>query len=242
MNALVLKNYLCIDKGDTMKTTDTLINALIKAQQEINHVVQDATNPFFKSDYATLKEVIDSVKKPLNDNGIYLQQESVEQEGGICVETKFYGHGGVMTTGKVYIPAVKNDPQAYGSAISYAKRYSLLLATGVATKKEDDDAEAAMRRNEPISKPSPRVATKPVEKAPVTNNKVKYEILDSEGFTKESFETIDDYLKRCRKIMGDPNNVLNKNVYDANKWKIKGYLKNGEAKESLTKLIALYEE
>ena len=45
-----------------MKSTDTLINALVKAQQQIDHVVQDANNPFFKSDYATLKEVIDSVK------------------------------------------------------------------------------------------------------------------------------------------------------------------------------------
>ena len=220
MNALVLKNYLCIDKGDTMKTTDTLINALIKAQQEINHVVQDASNPFFKSDYATLKEVIDSVKKPLNDNGIYLQQESIEQEGGVCVETKFYGHGGVMTTGKIFIPAIKHDPQAYGSAISYAKRYSLLMACSVATKKEDDDGESAMRRTS------------------------KYEILDSKGITKQGFNTIDEYLTGCRKALGDPNNILHKKAYESNKWKIKGYLKDekGESKDSLTKIVAIYEE
>ena len=132
-----------------MKSTDTLINALIKAQQEINHVIQDANNPFFKSDYASLKEVIDSVKKPLNDNGIYLQQHSHDCDVGVCIETTFYGHGGSISSGRVTIPAAKQDPQAYGSALSYAKRYSLLMACGVATTKEDDDAEAAMQRNKP---------------------------------------------------------------------------------------------
>lgn len=132
-----------------MKSTDTLINALVKAQQEINHVVQDANNPFFKSDYASLKEVIDSVKKPLNDNGILLQQVSHDCENGVCIETIFHGHGGTLSSGKVTIPAAKQDSQAYGSAYSYAKRYSLLMACGVATKKEDDDAEAAMQRSKP---------------------------------------------------------------------------------------------
>jgi len=139
-----------------MKSTDTLINALVKAQQEIDHVVQDANNPFFKSDYASLKEVIDSVKKPLNSNGILLQQVAHDCENGVCVETVFHGHGGILSTGKVTIPAAKQDPQAYGSALSYAKRYSLLMACGVATKKEDDDAEAAMQRSKP------KVVQKPV--------------------------------------------------------------------------------
>lgn len=140
-----------------MKSTDTLINALVKAQQEIDHVVQDANNPFFKSDYASLKEVIDSVKKPLNSNGILLQQVSHDCENGVCIETIFHGHGGSLSSGKVSIPATKQDSQAYGSAYSYAKRYSLLMACGVATKKEDDDAEAAMQRSKP------KVMQKPVE-------------------------------------------------------------------------------
>ena len=213
-----------------MKTTDSLIIALVKAQQEINHVVQDGNNPFFKSDYATLKEVIDSVKKPLNDNGILLQQVSHDCDNGVCVETLFYGHGGSMSTGRVTIPASKQDPQAYGSALSYAKRYSLLMACGVATMKEDDDAEAAMQRNKPVSKPAAR------------SNKSKYEILDSEGFSKQGFDTIDKYLEHCRKIMGEPNNVLHKKAYDSNKWKIKAYLKDGEGKDALTALIKVYED
>jgi len=144
-----------------MKSTDTLINALVKAQQEIDHVVQDANNPFFKSDYASLKEVIDSVKKPLNSNGILLQQVSHDCENGVCIETIFHGHGGSLSSGKVSIPATKQDSQAYGSAYSYAKRYSLLMACGVATRKEDDDGEGAMQRNKP------KVISKTVEESSI---------------------------------------------------------------------------
>ncbi len=145
-----------------MKPTDTLINALVKAHKEIDHVVKEANNPFFKSDYDSLKEVIDSVKKPLNDNWILLQQVAHDSDNGVCVETIFHGHGGSLSSGKVTIPAAKQDPQAYGSALSYAKRYSLLMACGVATRKEDDDAEAAMQRNKP------KVVKAPVNEAPVT--------------------------------------------------------------------------
>ena len=120
--------------------TTELINALIEAQKEIDHIVQDEQNPFFKSDFASLKAVFDSVKKPLNDNGIYLQQESKDHEGGVCVETIFYGHGGKLNTGNVFIPAIKHDPQAFGSALSYGRRYHLLsifskinLSLGVST-------------------------------------------------------------------------------------------------------------
>jgi len=165
-------------------TTDTLIIALVKAQKEIDHVVQDAKNPFFKSNYASLKEVFDSVKKPMNDRGIYIQQESHDCDTGACVETIFYGHGGKMSAGKVTIPAAKHDPQAYGSALSYAKRYSLLMACGVATKSEDDDAEAAMQRN----------------KVEPVNLKRKY-VLRSNGAARNSYDGTNQYLNALRDLM-----------------------------------------
>ena len=120
-----------------------LVSALIKAQSEIEHAVKDATNPFFKSGYATLEAVIDAVKKPLNTNGIYFQQVSSNDAHGIGIETIFYGHGSEIKTGIVYVPAVKTDPQAFGSCLSYAKRYSLQMACGIAS--QDDDANEAMK-------------------------------------------------------------------------------------------------
>ena len=107
---------------------ETLISALVRAQQQIDHVVKDEENPFFKSGYATLKNVFDTVKPALNAEGIYIQQISHESENGMCVETVFMGYGGSVSSGKVFIPAPKNDPQAFGSALSYCKRYSLMMA------------------------------------------------------------------------------------------------------------------
>jgi hypothetical protein len=206
--------------GDNM--TDKLIDALVKAQQEINHVVQDASNPFFKSDFACLKQVFDTVKKPYNDNGIYIQQIAHESEAGVAVETVFYGHGGKISTGVVPIPAAKHDPQAYGSALSYAKRYSLLMACGIATKKEDDDAEAAMRH------------------APARQGKYKIVAEDGETVLEHADKAL-DYLAMCRKHMGNPEE--HGGMYQANKWFVKAAFKDarGKTKDDIGKMIALYE-
>lgn len=208
--------------------TDKLIDALVKAQQEINHVVQDANNPFFKSDFASLKQVFDTVKKPYNENGIYIQQVAHESEAGVAVETVFYGHGGKMSTGIVPIPAAKHDPQAYGSALSYAKRYSLLMACGIATKKEDDDAEAAMKH---VRTPAPQA-----------QGKYKIVKIDGETVLKHTSKPV-DYLEFCREYMGNPEADDAREMYKSNKWFIKAAHKDakGKTKESYETLIALYE-
>lgn len=216
-------------------TTDTLINALVKAQQEIDHIVQDAKNPFFKSDYATLKAVFDSVKKPLNDNNIYIQQVSHPCDDGVMVETIFYGHGGSMNTGRVHIPAAKTDPQAYGSALSYAKRYSLLMACGIATKNEDDDAEKAMQRT-----------SKTVTKKEPTKPAIKYKLLGSESNKAPIATAMDEIglLNACRRLMKDPNNDEHIALFQLNRKVIDEAMSNADDNDvydSFSTLISLYE-
>mgnify|MGYP003136210709 FL=1 len=116
---------------------DKLIDALIKAQSEIEHASKDGNNPYFKSGYATLEQVISTVKPPLNNNGIYFQQQSHDCEEGVCIETVFYGHNAMLKTGKVTIPTDRT-PQGRGSGLTYAKRYSLSLACGIGHQKDDD--------------------------------------------------------------------------------------------------------
>ena len=210
--------------------TDTLINALVKAQQQIDHIVQDAKNPFFKSDYATLKAVFDSVKKPLNDNGIYIQQVSHECGDGVVVETVFMGHGGSVSSGKVHIPAAKHDPQAYGSALSYAKRYSLLMACGIATVNEDDDAESAMRRNAPSKK---------------TTAKVKYKLLADSANKAPIATALDEtgLLNACRRLMSDPQKEEHQKLFVLNREIIADAMASseGETLDAFEKLVTLYE-
>ena len=119
-----------------------LIDALVKAQSEMTHGLATGVNPHFKSEYAPLDEVIRAVKKPLNDNGIFFLQKVYLADNGQCVETEFHGHGAVVSGGKVYVVADKKTPQGYGSALTYAKRYSLQTACGLPTG-DDDDANQA---------------------------------------------------------------------------------------------------
>jgi len=158
--------------GDSKTGFYVLIDSLIKAQSQIKHATKDGINPYFKSGYATLEQVITAVKKPLNDNGIYFQQESHENEVGACVETTFWGHGASLSTGKVTIPADRNDAQSFGSALTYAKRYSLSMACGIGHQSDDDANSATFEKpTNGNSKPVKKPAVKPAQKKAPTDKK-----------------------------------------------------------------------
>jgi len=126
------------------ETLTKLAVALVKAQAEIGIAKKDTANPFFKSKYADLTEVIATVKPALNKHGITFLQIVVE--GG--VETVLLHESGEYISGITPIVVAKqNDPQALGSAITYAKRYGLQAMIGVPS--DDDDGEAAMGRGAP---------------------------------------------------------------------------------------------
>ena len=123
-------------------TDQTLVQALVKAQSEMATPIKDKVNPQFKSKYASLGSIIDAVKGALNSNGIVFVQKSTPVDDGIAVETIFYGYGEEIATGPVHVPVDKVTAQGYGSAMTYAKRYSLAMACGVDAD-EDDDGNAA---------------------------------------------------------------------------------------------------
>ena len=126
-----------------------LAKALCKAQSEMGGAVKDAKNPFFKSSYADLTSVIKAIKEPFNNNGLSYIQFPVTSSGGngVGVKTVLMHTSGQYIESEFYLPLVKADPQAGGSAITYARRYALQALAGIPTA--DDDAEAAMFRNEP---------------------------------------------------------------------------------------------
>lgn len=118
--------------------------AFIKAKKEFGPALKDRTNPAFKSKYADLGACLDAVDDALLNNGIAMMQETFMDDTGITVETVFIHESGeIMRGGKLHVPASKQDPQGYGSALTYARRYSLQAACGIAP--EDDDGNAASK-------------------------------------------------------------------------------------------------
>jgi len=126
-----------------------IASALVKAQKAFGPALKTATNPHFKSRYADLAACVEAVIGGLNDNGIALIQRNSLDDAGVTVETVFLHESGEMLEcGKLHVPAARHDPQGYGSALTYARRYSLMAACGIAP--EDDDGNAG-------SKPPPKV-------------------------------------------------------------------------------------
>ncbi len=121
--------------------------AFVKAQRAFGPALKTSVNPHFKSKYADLANCIEAVIEALNANGIGLMQRTYECKDGVLVETVFIHESGeVMECGMLHLPASKLDAMGFGSCLTYARRYSLLTATGLAP--EDDDGVAASRRTE----------------------------------------------------------------------------------------------
>jgi hypothetical protein len=121
--------------------------AFVKAQKAFGPALKSSTNPHFKSRYADLSACVEAVVDALNNNGIGLVQRCYDNTNGVMVETVFVHESGeVLECGILQVPASKQDPQGYGSALTYARRYSLMAACGIAP--EDDDGNSASRRTE----------------------------------------------------------------------------------------------
>lgn len=130
-----------------MKSSETikdLAEALCAAQAEMGGAVKDSANPFFKSSYADLTSVIKAIKQPFSNNGLSYTQFPISGEKAVGVATRLMHSSGQWIEEECLLPIVKQDPQASGSAITYARRYALQSIAGIPTA--DDDAESAMLR------------------------------------------------------------------------------------------------
>lgn len=124
---------------ETSQTIKKIAPALLNAQKEIGCAVKGAENPFYNSKYAELSEVIRACKDALNNNGIFVLQPIVEN----FVETVLVHESGEWVKCSLEIVSKdKNNPQAVGSAISYARRYGLQSLVFIPS--EDDDGNKAV--------------------------------------------------------------------------------------------------
>jgi len=136
-----------------------IASALVRAQRGFAPALKTSTNPHFRSKYVDLAGCIEAVVDALNAAGIALIQRTSEDSTGVTVETVFVHESGeMMECGKLHVPASKQDAQGYGSALTYARRYSLMAAAGIAP--EDDDGNAASRT------PAPKVSATKTDLVP----------------------------------------------------------------------------
>jgi len=140
-------------------SNDTLPSVLAKAQMELKKATKSANNPYFKSKYAGLDDVIEACRNVLNSHGIAVTQTveyspevtfraSEEREARVVsaqvnlVTTLLYGEHSIRSA--MPLEYKKADMQSLGSAITYARRYSLQSICCLATDEPDDDANAAV--------------------------------------------------------------------------------------------------
>lgn len=121
-----------------------LIPALLKAQQEIKPAVQDARNPHFQNRYATFQSVQQACKGPLLANGLCLVQTmSGDDSGNSYLNTTLFHTSGEWISGGLRLLVDQPSMQKLGSAITYAKRYSLAAMLGVVDDEDDDGNKAS---------------------------------------------------------------------------------------------------
>jgi hypothetical protein len=182
-----------------------LVGALTTFQGKMTAVKKDATNPFYKSRYATLDTIWDAIRKPLSENGLSVAQTMNLVNDKSVLETTLYHTSGEWISGTQLVNPVKDDPQSLGSAISYARRYSLSAILGIVAD-EDDDANVATKPDtKPESRPKPE-PTAPVlktatpQKEGITSAQTKkiYASVKDKGITADQAKA---YLKEVFKKM-----------------------------------------
>ncbi|WP_415717041.1 ERF family protein [Maridesulfovibrio sp.] len=123
-----------------------LAEAMLKVQQALKPAIKDGQNNFTNSKYASLQSVMNSCREALLSNGIWLTQLPIQVENGNLglVSKIVHAESGQWLSSLLVMPLPKSDPQGYGSAMTYARRYGLAALIGVVTE-HDDDAEGSCR-------------------------------------------------------------------------------------------------
>jgi hypothetical protein len=132
-----------------------LAAALVLAQAEFGAVPKGSTNPFFKSKYAALPEVVQHASPVLSKHGLAISQHICTNDNGDDLLLTYLLHrSGQFIAYSMKLHLVKDDPQAQGSAVTYARRYSYMSVLGLVADEDDDGNRATQAHARVIKKPT----------------------------------------------------------------------------------------
>ena len=149
---------------------DKLAMALSKAQAVMEAAAKNKRNPHFNSTYADLASIIESVRKPLTDNGLAFTQTIQTMQTGLSLETTLLHTSGQWLRSEY--PLIQGTAQQTGSSLTYARRYSLSSIAGIAADEDDDGAKATQ------AKPQQRKTRTAADDEPQANERIGQEQLN----------------------------------------------------------------
>lgn len=137
-----------------------IAKAYVAAQKSMEAIKKAAKNEHFKNKYADLAEVVEAVVPALNENGVGVIQNAVNDGEWVSITTTLLHESGASVSSTLRLRPSKTDPQGIGSAITYGRRYSLLAMTGAAPEDDDGNAASGPRhdRHEPATNQGPSPA------------------------------------------------------------------------------------
>lgn len=171
-----------MNKSESIKNIAT---ALLSFQGEIGKIKKEAKNPFFKSTYASLPNILDAIQEPLQSSGLSFMQLPCGDHG--LNTLIMHAESGEWISSEYNMRPVKDDPQGRGSCITYMRRYALAAALGLNID-EDDDGNAASRGKPALKRETPEWS-KAIEYLSAGNNIKK--IAEKYDLTKASDELCD---------------------------------------------------
>lgn len=158
MNAQIKPEQWPVDAEPTERT-GALAAAFARAQLEMQNPAFDAANPHFKSRFASLAAVRNAVIPCFAKHGIALTQDITSVDAGVsCVTILMHASGQERRFGPLILPVAKNDAQGFGSASTYARRYTMQSVAGVVGD-DDDDGNAASKQKTAVKPVSEDVWT-----------------------------------------------------------------------------------
>ena len=194
---------------NTSEQINEIAPALVKVQGDMV-AIKDADNPFFKSKYAPLDEILKSVRPTLEANGLTVIQSMDTVEKMITCTTRILHASGQWIDSTLSLAADKPTPQGFGSAATYVRRYGICAALSISTPNEDDDGNKA-EENEAKAKAKAEKARIAKEKQDKLNAykatvagklgaydiEILHEVFGNHGYTSDSDdinEWIDDVV------------------------------------------------